>query len=115
MKIGRYDQKIKFVTEGQDVDNYGGYTPSEVDILTTYAAIEQTQAARSFSQARTMQQSEFGFPATYVVSVMYRQSFIPTKDMRVVLRYVKYNMITSPEVNDVRMQKELTFVISAMQ
>ena len=115
MNIGRYDQKIKFVTDGQVVDDYGGYTPSEVDILTTFAAIEQTQEARSFSQARTMQQSEFGFPATYVVSVMYRQSFIPTKDMRVVWRDVKYNITTSPEVNNVRMQKEWTFVISAMQ
>src|SRR5574344_2486235 len=115
MKIGRYDQKIKFVTDGQVADDYGGYTPYEVDILTTFAAIEQVQEARSFSQARTMQQSEFGFPATYVVSVMYRQSFIPTKDMRVIWRDVKYNIITSPEVNDVRMQKEWTFVISAMQ
>ena len=109
MKIGRYDQKIKFVTDGQVKDDYGGYTPSEAVLLTTYAAIEQV------TQTRTIEQMQIGLPATYLVSVMYRQSFIPTKDMRIVWRDVKYNITTAPEVNDVRMQKEWTFVISAMQ
>ena len=109
MKIGRYDQKIKFVTDGQVTDDYGGYTPSEAVILTTYAVIEQV------AQTRTIEQMQMGLPATYRVSVMYRQSFTPTVDMRVVWRDVKYNITTSPEVNNVRMQKEWTFVISAMQ
>lgn len=109
MKIGRYDQKIKFVTDGQVTDSYGGYTPSEVVQLTTYAAIEQV------TQTRAIEQMQIGLPATYRVSVMYRQSFIPTKDMRIVWRDVKYNITTAPEVNNVRMQKEWTFVISAMQ
>ena len=109
MNIGRYDQKIKFVTDGQVKDDYGGYTPSEVVHLTTYAAIEQV------TQTRTIEQMQIGLPATYRVSVMYRQSFIPTKDMRVIWRDVKYNITTAPEVNNVRMQKEWTFVISAMQ
>lgn len=109
MKIGRYDQKIMFVTEGQEADGYGGTIPTDIEILETFASIEQV------TQTRTIEQMQIGLPATYRVSVMYRQSFIPTKDMRIVWRDVKYNITTVPEVNNVRMQKEWTFVISAMQ
>lgn len=108
MKIGRYDQKIEFVTEGQVTDNYGGYTPTEVSKLTTYAVVEQ------LSQTKTIEQAQLGLPASYRVTVQYRLNFTPTVDMRVKWRDEKYNIITTPEVSNVRLQREWTFVISAV-
>ena len=41
MKLGKFDQKIQFVKEGQVSDGAGGYTPGDIPVLETYAAIEQ--------------------------------------------------------------------------
>ena len=106
MKIGRYDQKISFISEGTTADNYGGTTPTETIELETFASIQQ------MSQSKTIEQSQLGLPATYKVSVQYRLRFTPTVAMRVVWRGNYYNIITTPEVENVRIQREWVFIIS---
>ena len=108
MNIGRYDQKISFISEGVTSDNYGGTTPTEQVVLETFASIKQ------MSQSKTIEQSQLGLPATYKVSVQYRSGFTPTVAMRVIWRNVRYNITTTPEVENVRIQREWTFIISAV-
>ena len=108
MNIGRYDQKISFISEGATSDNYGGTTPTEQVVLDTFASIKQ------MSQSKTIEQSQLGLPATYKVSVQYRSGFKPTEAMRVIWRNVRYNITTTPEVENVRIQREWTFIISAV-
>ena len=108
MNIGRYDQKISFISEGVTSDNYGGTTPTDEVVLETFACIKQ------MSQAKTIEQSQLGLPATYKVSVQYRSGFTPTVAMRVIWRNVRYNITTTPEVENVRIQREWTFIISAV-
>ena len=108
MKIGRYDQKISFISEGVTSDNYGGTTPTDEVVLETFASIKQ------MSQSKTIEQSQLGLPATYKVSVQYRSGFTPTVAMRVIWRNVRYNITTTPEVENVRLQREWTFIISAV-
>ena len=106
MKIGRYDQKISFISEGTTADNYGGTTPTETIELETFASIKQ------MPQSKTIEQLQLGLPATYKVSVQYRLNFTPTVAMRVVWRGNYYNIITTPEVENVRIQREWMFIIS---
>ena len=106
MKIGRYDQKISFISEGTTADSYGGTTPTEQVVLETFASIKQ------MSQSKTIEQLQLGLPATYKVSVQYRLNFTPTVAMRVVWRGNYYNIITTPEVENVRIQREWVFIIS---
>ena len=106
MRIGRYDQKISFISEGTTADNYGGTTPTEQVVLETFASIKQ------MSQSKTIEQSQLGLPATYKVSVQYRSGFTPTVAMRVIWRNARYNIITTPEVENVRIQREWVFIIS---
>ncbi len=61
MKIGRYDQKISFISEGTTADNYGGTTPTETIELETYASIQQ------MPQSKTIEQSQLGLPARAMV------------------------------------------------
>ena len=116
MKIGRYDQKISFISEGTTADNYGGTTPTEQVVLETFASITQmTQAVIiAQSQKRTIEQSQLGLPATYKVSVQYRSGFKPTVAMRVIWRNTRYNITTTPVVENVRIQREWHFNISAL-
>ena len=108
MNIGRYDQKISFISDGVTSDNYGGTTPTDEVVLETFASIKQ------MSQSKTIEQSQLGLPATYKVSVQYRSGFTPTVAMRVIWRNVRYNITTTPEVENVRLQREWTFIISAV-
>ena len=108
MRIGRYDQKISFISEGTTADNYGGTTPTETIELETFASIKQ------MSQSKTIEQSQLGLPATYKVSVQYRSGFTPTVAMRVIWRNTRYNITTTPEVENVRIQREWTFIISSV-
>ena len=108
MNIGRYDQKISFISEGVTSDNYGGTTPTETIELETFASIKQ------MPQSKTIEQSQLGLPATYKVSVQYRLNFIPTVAMRIIWRNLRYNITTTPEVENVRIQREWTFIISSV-
>ena len=105
MKIGKFDQKIEFFTEGQVSDGYGGTTPGDITVLKTFAAIEQ------LPQSRNIEQVQLSLPSTYRVSVMYRSGFTPSVKMMVKWRNEKFNIITSPVIDEVRITKQWTFDI----
>lgn len=69
MKLGKYDQKISFITQGTTTDNFGGVTPSEVVVLSTFARIEQLKAPWSIEQA------QMSLPAVFRVGVQARRGF----------------------------------------
>ncbi len=102
-KIGLYDQKIEFLTDGQVSDGYGGTIPGDVVLLSTFAAIKQ------LPRASVLEQFEANLPSVYRVSVQAREGFYPGVGMRVRWRGEKYNIITSPTVENVRLQQEWTF------
>lgn len=105
MNIGRYDQKIEFLSEGTVSDGAGGYIPQEVVILSTFAAIEQ------LPQSRSLEQVQMKLPSVFRVSIHHRQSFTPKVADIVRWKGERYNIITSPVIEDVRYGKQLTFDI----
>lgn len=105
MKLGRYDQKIQFLTEGEVSDGAGGTIPGDIPVLETFAAIEQLK------QSRSIEQVQMRLPATYRVGVQVRKNFIPSVNMRVLWMGQKYSIITSPVVENVRYQQQWTFDI----
>lgn len=100
-----YDQKIDFITEGETSDGYGGVTPSDTVELSTWAAIEQLK------QSRSIEQVQMKLPSTYRVKVQVREGFYPTVNMRVKWNGQKFNILTSPVVENVRLKKEWIFDI----
>ena len=52
MKLGKYDQRIQFGTEGTVSDGYGGYKPSFTVELETWARIEQLKISADIEQAQ---------------------------------------------------------------
>lgn len=102
-KIGAYDQRIEFIKNVSIDDGAGGSYPSTETILSTYAVIEQLQ------QSRDLEQAQMTFPSTYRVKIMYRESFEPKVNNQVKWRGNVYNIISAPQIDDVRMSKEYVF------
>ena len=96
MKLGKYDQKVQFGNEGMVSDGAGGYVPGDVVILETFARIEQLK------QSWNIEQVQMKLPSTYRVGVQVRKGFEPNITMWLKWRGEKYNIITSPVVEDVR-------------
>lgn len=103
MKLGKYDQKIQFGNEGQVSDGAGGFIPGENLLLNTFARIEQLRQSQSIEQVQKR------LPSTYRVGVQVRAGFEPAKSMWVKWRGQKYDIITAPVVENLRMQKEWIF------
>jgi len=103
MKLGKFDQKIQVVTEGQVSDGKGGYIPNDVVKLDTYAAIEQLK------QSRSIEQVQMKLPSTFRVTIHYRNGYHPTVSDILKWAGERYNIITSPVVESVRYGKQLTF------
>lgn len=106
IRTGKYDQKITFVKYGTVSNGSGGYTPTETEILTTNARIDQLK------QSRNIEQVQMSLPSTYRVGVMVRKGFEPVVGMVVKWRGDKYQIITSPVVANVRMMREWLFDIT---
>lgn len=105
MKLGGYNQKIQFIHEGQVPDGYGGCMPSDVVDLETFARIEQ------LPQSRSIEQVQMKLPSTYRVGVQARSGFYPSVNNMVKWRGEKYSIITSPVVENVRLNQEWIFDI----
>lgn len=105
MKLGSFDQKIQFVSEGKVSDGKGGYIPQEIVELSTYAAIEQLK------QSRSLEQVQMKLPSAYRVSIHARESFTPTVGKKVKWRGEYFNIITAPVEENTRYRKLLTFDI----
>lgn len=105
MRFGKYDQKVEFVSFTKVSDGAGGYIPTENVDLTTFARITQLKIKADIEQA------QMNLPATYRVGVMVRSGFLPMVQNNVKWRGDLYQIITTPQVEGVRLQKEWVFDI----
>ena len=107
MKLGKYDQKISFITQGETSDTYGGVTPSEVVVLSTFARIEQLKTSANIEQA------QLGLPAIFRVGVQSRSGFSIEPNHMVKWNNKLFNIIGTPLISSIRYNQEWVFDISA--
>lgn len=103
MMLGAYDTKITFIEQGTAPDNYGGYTPADIEVLTTWAAVKQLKSSANIEQA------QLEFPATYSVRVQCRSGFVPTEKHLILWRGKKYAITSTPAVESTRYNQEWIF------
>ena len=106
LKLGDLDQKIEFLEEQSIQDDSGNYIVTSVSVLKTFAKIEQLK------QSRKLEDAQLKFPSTYDVTILNREGFFPNTNMVVKWRGETYNITSTPEIDDVRVQKFYSFIIS---
>ena len=105
--MNKLNEKIKFVTDGRISDGAGGVIPTTQTILETFAKIEQLKRSRDLEQAQLQ------LPAVFRVMIYDRKDFSINPDMGVERRNKIYNIISTPEMDDVRAMRTLTFDMTA--
>lgn len=103
MKLGRYSQKVEFITEGNVSDGVGGYEPTITTVLSTWAGIEQ------LSTSKDIEQAQMSLPSIYRARVQARKGFDITIKHSVRWRGVIYEIISTPVVDNVLLRKEWVF------
>ena len=106
LKLGDLDQKIEFFEEQSTQDDSGNYVVTNVSVLKTFAKIEQLR------QSRKLEDAQLKFPSTYDVTILNRAGFFPNTNMVIKWRNDTYNITSTPEIDDVRVQKFYSFIIS---
>ena len=106
LKLGDLDQRIEFFEEQSIQDDSGNYVVTSVSVLKTFAKIEQLK------QSRRLEDAQLKFPSTYNVTILNREGFFPNTNMIIKWRNDTYNITSTPEVDDVRVQKFYSFIIS---
>ena len=106
LKLGDLDQKIEFFEEQSIQDDSGNNVVTSVSVLNTFAKIEQLK------QSRKLEDAQLKFPSTYDVTILNRAGFFPNTNMIVKWRNDTYNITSTPEIDDVRVQKFYSFIIS---
>lgn len=106
INFGKYDQKVSFISYQLVSDGYGGTTPTETELLETFARVRQLGSGdRTESLDLTLSQS-------YQIGIQVRESFTPTVSMMVKYRDVRYK-ITGVVKRFERMSQE--WVINIVQ
>ena len=106
LKLGDLDQRIEFFEEQSIQDDSGNYVVTSVSVLKTFAKIEQLK------QSRRLEDAQLKFPSTYNVTILNREGFFPNTNMVIKWRNHTYNITSTPEIDDVRVQKFYSFIIS---
>ena len=106
LKLGDLDQRIEFFEEQSTQDDSGNYVVTDVSVLKTFAKIEQLK------QSRKLEDAQLKFPSTYNVTILNRAGFFPNTNMVIKWRNDTYNITSTPEIDDVRVQKFYSFIIS---
>ena len=106
LKLGDLDQRIEFFEEQSTQDDSGNYVVTSVCVLRTFAKIEQLR------QSRKLEDAQLKFPSTYNVTILNREGFFPNTNMVIKWRNDTYNVTSTPEIDDVRVQKFYSFIIS---
>ena len=106
LKLGDLDQRIEFFEEQSIQDDSGNYVVTSVSVLKTFAKIEQLK------QSRKLEDAQLKFPSTYNVTILNREGFSPNTNMIIKWRNDTYNVTSTPEIDDVRVQKFYSFIIS---
>tara|TARA_R110000772_G_scaffold145504_1_gene255491 strand:+ start:32100 stop:32495 length:396 start_codon:yes stop_codon:yes gene_type:complete len=99
IQFGKYDQKVTFVSMGTTSDGYGGYVPTEADVLTTFARVKQMKGGNDLEAA------QLELPKTYILGIQYRAGFTPNEALIVKYRDILHT-IKSVEIRTERMQRE---------
>lgn len=106
LKLGDLDQRIEFFEEQSIQDDSGNYVVTSASVLRTFAKIEQLK------QSRKLEDAQLKFPSTYNVTILNREGFFPNTNMIIKWRNDTYNITSTPEIDDVRVQKFYSFIIS---
>ena len=106
LMLGDLDQRIEFFEEQSIQDDSGNYVVTSVSVLKTFAKIEQLR------QSRKLEDAQLKFPSTYDVTILNREGFFPNTNMIIKWRGDTYNITSTPEIDDVRVQKFYSFIIS---
>ncbi len=106
LRLGDLDQRIEFFEEQSIQDDSGNYVVTDVSVLRTFAKIEQLK------QSRRLEDAQLKFPSTYNVTILNREGFFPNTNMIIKWRNNTYNITSTPEIDDVRVQKFYSFIIS---
>ena len=106
LKLGDLDQRIEFFEEQSIQDDSGNYVVTDISVLKTFAKIEQLK------QSRKLEDAQLKFPSTYNVTILNREGFFPNTNMVIKWRNDTYNITSTPEIDDVRVQKFYSFIIS---
>ena len=106
LKLGDLDQRIEFFEEQSIQDDSGNYVVTSVSVLKTFAKIEQLK------QSRQLEDAQLKFTSTYNVTILNRDGFFPNTNMVIKWRNDTYNVTSTPEIDDVRVQKFYSFIIS---
>ena len=106
LKLGDLDQRIEFFEEQSIQDDSGNYVVTDVSVLRTFAKIEQLK------QSRRLEDAQLKFPSTYDVTILNREGFFPNTNMIIKWRGDTYNITSTPEIDDVRVQKFYSFIIN---
>ena len=99
IKAGKYDQKVSFVSFGNQPDGFGGTIVTEATVLTTFAWVKQVNGGDNLEQA------QLTLPKTYKVGIQIRSGFEPNTSMMVKYRGNDYK-ITAIEQMEERNAKE---------
>ena len=106
LKLGDLNQRIEFLEEQSIQDDSGNYVATSVFVLRTFAKIEQLK------QSRKLEDAQLKFPSTYNVTILNRAGFFRNTSMVIKWRNDTYNITSTPEIDDVRVQKFYSFIIS---
>ena len=106
LMLGDLDQRIEVLEEQSIQDDSGNYVVTSVSVLKTFAKIEQLR------QSRRLEDAQLKFPSTYNVTILNREGFFPNTNMIIKWRNDTYNITSTPEIEDVRVQKFYSFIIS---
>lgn len=101
------NEKIQFISEGTISDGAGGYIVSEIVELETFAQIKQLKKSRELDKAQMQ------LPSIFEVRIYDRKDFEVKTSHRVKWRGKIYNIASTPEIDDVRARRFLTFDITA--
>lgn len=106
-QFGKYDQRIAFVKLGTTPDGAGGHIPKREVLLSSWSSIEQLKVRKDIEQAQE------NLPATYRVKMQPRAGFNPEVENLVEWNSKTYVIVSTPQVEGVRMKRELVFDMSS--
>ena len=109
MRLGMFNERISFYKMGTQSDGAGGTVFDEILILSTFAKVEQLKKSSDLEQA------QLNLKGVFRVSIHDRNGFKIDENLIVHWRGNKYNVISTPEIDDVRNRRFLTFDISEVK
>lgn len=99
INFGSYSERISFISFGTTSDGAGGYIPSELVELSTFARVIQSKSGNDIESL------QLSLPKTYVIGVQWRSGFIPNETMQILYRNSKHKIV-NVFLNDERQRKE---------